>query len=449
MTVMGVQRTAATLDLARYVTGAAINKNGESSGLVGGTALFAVTQGGVWAWKNRKNIRGGLQTVSAEMTANKAIMRSAAKPGSGIWNAIKNFWRGGTEIVSKSKLQSLARSADSSAVAAQNALATGRNFTEGLKAIENSSGRGILKNIGKGIKGNACFAAISFGLGVITDVIPAFKLGTKEGFSQLGKTSVKTVAEVGGWAAGSAVGAKIGAAAGALIGGPIGAAVGGILGAAGGFVGSFLCSKVAEMVVGPSETQLAQENLAKEISMNAISKGDAGVSEVAQTAYNKLLQSAAANGGKLSAEDLKAKEALEQLTGQEIDVESDLAQMAAAENSPQASDDSAQVAGAQGGAPVQAAPADQSEQVPSQVASAQAASQQVAVSRTTNDLPATSAAYPQMGGLPTFQMPTNPYLSCSGVNPFATPTTNSLASNSSTFYYQDNNNEKDKGKKVA
>ena len=139
MPVIGVQGSSDLLTLTKYVTGAAINQNGESSGIVAGTAIFSGLKGGVWAWKNRGNYRAGLQALTDEMNAHKALMQGAAKKGSGIWNTLKNLWRGGTEIVSKGKLEALAKGTDAAAVSAQQVLASGKDFTQGLKAIE---GRG-------------------------------------------------------------------------------------------------------------------------------------------------------------------------------------------------------------------------------------------------------------------------------------------------------------------
>ena len=403
MTVNGVQRSTDVLNLTKYVTGAAINQNGESSGIVAGTAIFSGLKGGVWAWKNRGNYRAGLQALTDEMNAHKALMQGAAKKGSGFLNTVKNFWNGGAEIVSKGKLEALAKGTDSAALAAQKVLASGKNFAEGLKAIE--GGKGILKTIGKGIKGNAWFAGISFGIGVLTDVIPAFQLGSDRGFKQLGKTAVKTGAEVGGWAAGSALGAKAGAAIGACVGGPVGAAIGGIVGVVCGFLGSFLCSKAADAIVGPSEVELAQEEQAREIAQQATAQGDSAISEIAQAAYNQLLQNAAENGGELSEDDLAAKKSLENLIGEKIDIKADLEQLSS-------TDAQQQTAASQPLTQTQA-----QTQTLAQATSAQAPSQHS--QRVQDDLPGTSASLYGMSMYNPMAMPAIPYTSYSGVNPFA------------------------------
>ena len=43
--------------LSRYLIGASVNQQGESSGIVSGTAMMGGISAGTWAWKNRKDIR--------------------------------------------------------------------------------------------------------------------------------------------------------------------------------------------------------------------------------------------------------------------------------------------------------------------------------------------------------------------------------------------------------
>ena len=207
-------------------------------------------------------------------------------------------------------------------------------LSKATKELAAKSGkfRGLLK----GIKGNAGFAAISLGLGLLTDVVPAFGLSTEKGFKQLGKTAVKTGCEVAGWAAGSALGAKAGAAIGSLCG-PIGTVVGGAIGLIGGFVGSFLASKAADKVVGPSEVELAEKETANQIAQQANSDSQA-LDELALASYEQLVARAA--NGELTEDDLAAKKALEELIGCEINLEEEVraqqnAQTAQAEETPQ------------------------------------------------------------------------------------------------------------------
>lgn len=152
-------------------------------------------------------------------------------------------------------------------------------------------------NILKFGKGNGIFAAITGGIALFTQVIPAFGLGADKGISQLGKSTVKTAATVGGWAAGMAAGSAIGTlicpAAGTLVGGAIGA----IIGIVGGSLGSWAADKVAEEIVGKDELEIAQEEKANEMTQEAIKDP-----QVAQ----KLLMAAQE---KLKSEDPNSEEA--------------------------------------------------------------------------------------------------------------------------------------------
>lgn len=355
-------------DLSRYVIGAEINQQGESSGVVSGTALMAGISGGTWLFSNRKDLKGGFANLSKAAKEGKQIITSTKKVASGKpFSRVRNLWAGAGEYTAKSSLTSMsaqmAKSPEYAGISKfiNQSMKSGKNYSEILKDAEKmkavanlnkyntkvatqmangsvlrsvKNGLGITKtskaiksfaakspkfaSLLKGVKGNAAFAAISFGLGVVTDVLPAFQLGTDKGFKQLGKTAVKTAAEVGGWAAGTALGAKAGAVAGTFIGGPIGAAVGGVIGAACGFLGSFLASKAADAVVGPSEVELAENEAASEITTSAMTEEN-GANELAQATYQRLVETAAT--GELSEDDLKAKKQLETLIGQEIDLD--------------------------------------------------------------------------------------------------------------------------------
>ncbi len=355
-------------DLSRYVVGAAVNEKGEPSGIVEGTALMGGISGTGWLWKNRKNLKGGWQNLAADAAAQKQIVTSVQKvaPGKPL-SKVRNIWAGAGELTAKTELGTMAAKMAKKPEYAQiseyisNALKNGGKYTEILKdaekmkavanltkyetkvasqmangstlrAIKNATGITKLskatkslavkssgfRSLMKGVKGNAAFAAISLGIGVVTDVIPAFQLGADKGFKQLGKTAVKTGAEVAGWAAGSALGAKAGAAIGTCIGGPIGTVVGGAIGLVGGFLGSFLCSKLADKVVGPSEVELAQTEAAEDISKTAMTDIDS-LGELAQASYQQLVEHAAA--GELSEDDLAAKKSLEEILGHEINLD--------------------------------------------------------------------------------------------------------------------------------
>ena len=138
---------------------------------------------------------------------------------------------------------------------------------------------------------------------------------------------MKTTAEVGGWAAGTALGAKAGAAIGTCIGGPIGTAIGGLVGAACGFLGSWLASKAADKVIGPSEVEIAQKENSEKLGQAA--KDDANVqNEVVGQALQNLVANYTENG-KLSDDDKIAKKSLEKMVGEEINLD-ELAQEYAA-----------------------------------------------------------------------------------------------------------------------
>ena len=138
----------------------------------------------------------------------------------------------------------------------------------------------------------------------ITNVYPTFKqLGAKAGMKQLGKSTVKTVASVGGWVAGAALGTKVGAAIGSIIpgagtavGAVVGAAIGSICSLVGGIFGSRLAKKGAEKVVGKDELVLAQEKQAAQLAQQA------------QVDGNVLNQVTAAAAERLNAEGVSDKD---------------------------------------------------------------------------------------------------------------------------------------------
>jgi len=144
-------------------------------------------------------------------------------------------------------------------------------------------------------KGNGLFLAITAAAELFTQVIPTFsKLGAEKGLKQTGKSAVKTVANVGGWAAGSAAGAYGGASLGAAIGIPagpvgmaIGGAIGGICGMIGGFIGSWAAGKVADKVVGKNELDIAKEKEAKLLAEKANNDPKA-TQEIMAAAIQKL-----------------------------------------------------------------------------------------------------------------------------------------------------------------
>lgn len=321
-------------NLARYATGTAINRQEEPSGIVSGTLFMGGVSGATWAWKNRKNFKAGWQNLAKEAAARDKLIRSTnVVPKGKAFRKVRNLWAGAGKYVAQQEAAATSANATAKATAkagkgffrkTKNAL----GITKVSKFLTSTAAKHPkFATLLKGVKGNAGFAIFSLGVGVLTDVIPAFQIGTKEGFKQLGKTAGKTAAEVGGWAAGTALGAKAGAAIGTCIGGPIGTAVGGLVGAACGFLGSWLASKAADKVIGPSEAEIAQKKNADELA--AASKQD---DEVKNEVVGQALQNLVANyteNGKLSDDDKIAKKSLEKMVGEEINLD-ELAQEYAA-----------------------------------------------------------------------------------------------------------------------
>lgn len=321
-------------NLARYATGTAINRQEEPSGIVSGTLFMGGVSGATWAWKNRKNFKAGWQNLAKEAAARDKLIRSTnVVPKGKAFPKVRNLWAGAGKYVAQQEAAATSAKATAKATAkagkgffrkTKNAL----GITKVSKFLTSTAAKHPkFATLLKGVKGNAGFAIFSLGVGVLTDVIPAFQIGTKEGFKQLGKTAGKTAAEVGGWAAGTALGAKAGAAIGTCIGGPIGTAVGGLVGAACGFLGSWLASKAADKVIGPSEAEIAQKKNADELA--AASKQD---DEVKNEVVGQALQNLVANyteNGKLSDDDKIAKKSLEKMVGEEINLD-ELAQEYAA-----------------------------------------------------------------------------------------------------------------------
>lgn len=321
-------------NLARYATGTAINRQEEPSGIVSGTLFMGGVSGATWAWKNRKNFKAGWQNLAKEAAARDKLIRSTnVVPKGKAFRKVRNLWAGAGKYVAQQEAAATSANATAKATAkagkgffrkTKNAL----GITKVSKFLTSTAAKHPkFATLLKGVKGNAGFAIFSLGVGVLTDVIPAFQIGPKEGFKQLGKTAGKTAAEVGGWAAGTALGAKAGAAIGTCIGGPIGTAVGGLVGAACGFLGSWLASKAADKVIGPSEAEIAQKKNADELA--AASKQD---DEVKNEVVGQALQNLVANyteNGKLSDDDKIAKKSLEKMVGEEINLD-ELAQEYAA-----------------------------------------------------------------------------------------------------------------------
>ena len=321
-------------NLARYATGTAINRQEEPSGIVSGTLFMGGVSGANWAWKNRKSFKAGWQNLAKEAAERDKLIRSTnVVPKGKAFSKVRNIWAGASKYVAQQEAaaESAKAAASATSQASKGFFGKTKNalgITKVSKFLTSTAAKHPkFAPLIKGIKGNAGFAIFSLGVGVVLDVIPAFQIGATEGFKQLGKTAMKTTAEVGGWAAGTALGAKAGAAVGTCIGGPIGTAVGTVLGAACGFLGSWLASKAADKVIGPNEVEIAQQKNSENLAQAA--KDDANVqNEVVGQALQNLVANYTENG-ELSDDDKIAKKSLEKVIGEEINLD-ELAQEYAA-----------------------------------------------------------------------------------------------------------------------
>ena len=321
-------------NLARYATGTAINRQEEPSGIVSGTLFMGGVSGANWAWKNRKSFKAGWQNLAKEAAERDKLIRSTnVVPKGKAFSKVRNIWAGASKYVAQKEAaaESAKAAASATSQASKGFFGKTKNalgITKVSKFLTSTAAKHPkFAPLIKGIKGNAGFAIFSLGVGVVLDVIPAFQIGATEGFKQLGKTAMKTTAEVGGWAAGTALGAKAGAAVGTCIGGPIGTAVGTVLGAACGFLGSWLASKAADKVIGPNEVEIAQQKNSENLAQEA--KNDA---ELQNEVVGQALQNLVANyteNGELSDDDKIAKKSLEKVLGEEINLD-ELAQEYAA-----------------------------------------------------------------------------------------------------------------------
>lgn len=321
-------------NLARYATGVAINRQDDPVNITSNMLLMGGLSGANWAWQNRKSFKAGWQNIAKEAAERDKLIRSTnVVPKGKAFSKVRNIWAGASKYVAQKEAaaESAKAAASATSQASKGFFGKTKNalgITKVSKFLTSTAAKHPkFAPLIKGIKGNAGFAIFSLGTGVVLDVIPAFQIGATEGFKQLGKTAMKTTAEVGGWAAGTALGAKAGAAIGTCIGGPIGTAVGTVLGAACGFLGSWLASKAADKVVGPSEVEIAQQKNSENLAQAA--KDDA---ELQNEVVGQALQNLVANyteNGELSDDDKIAKKSLEKVIGEEINLD-ELAQEYAA-----------------------------------------------------------------------------------------------------------------------
>lgn len=326
-------------NLARYATGAAINRQDDPVNITSNMLLMGGFSGANWAWQNRKSFKAGWQNLVKEAAERDKLIRSTnVVPKGKAFSKVRNIWAGASKYVAQKEAaaESAKAAASATSQASKGFFGKTKNalgITKVSKFLTSTAAKHPkFAPLIKGIKGNAGFAIFSLGVGVVLDVIPAFQIGATEGFKQLGKTAMKTTAEVGGWAAGTAIGAKAGAAVGTCIGGPIGTAVGTVLGAACGFLGSWLASKAADKVIGPSEVEIAQQKKSAQLATEANTD-----TKTQKAVIGQALQNLVANyteNGKLSDDDKIAKKSLEKVIGEEINLD-ELAQEYAAESKNQ------------------------------------------------------------------------------------------------------------------
>lgn len=336
-----VYHTQDLSNLAKYATGVAIsNKDDISATEVLTYPLMPATiQGSQWLWNNKKDLKGAFNGLKAGSTAMNDIYKTAGVRGV-MASSAGNVLAGvvpTTEALGKmtyltsatsdlyaaarTAAQEAAKSGSTTAINNAHKLLAQANQAAYMEKVAASTGIGskISNAIGitkannainalavksptfaKGLhafkaQGGGIMLALEGGVELVTNVVPTFsRLGAKAGMKQLGKSTVKTVASVGGWVAGAALGTKIGALIGSVIPGAgtaIGAVVGGAIGTIcsllGGALGSKLAKKGAEKVVGKDELVIAQEKQAEELAKAA--QSDANLrNEIINTAAERL-----------------------------------------------------------------------------------------------------------------------------------------------------------------
>lgn len=236
-------------NLAKYVTGAAINEGGVGlgEGLASWVIFDSAQRGGTYLWKNRKNFKtnGFKNTVLADAKAEQAFAQSMK--GKNFWQTTKNYWNYNKAASTGGK------------ASATTAVSTTLNTAAGTaksSATTLKSGTQMLKTAKNAIKGNGLFAAFSLATATPEIIETYSTLGTASGNKQLGRTLVNVAVETAGFAVGMKAGAAIGASIGTCIPVPVvGTAVGAIVGAGVGFLGSWIAGKASKAVVGESELE--------------------------------------------------------------------------------------------------------------------------------------------------------------------------------------------------
>ncbi len=262
-----------------FVNGAKLVSNASSSaqllGLIPDAEKLAGMSKNTQALYNQARIAaetlGQTGTAHAAKTANQllcqanaAAAKEAASSATGLWGKFKN-------LLGINKASAAINTAAAKSTVGSTCLNTFKSY------------------------GGTAMLVMEGATEAVTNVYPTFKqLGAKAGMKQLGKSTVKTAASVGGWVAGAALGTKVGALIGSVIPGAgtaVGAACGAVIGSVcsliGGIFGSKLAKKGAEKVVGKDELVLAQEKQAKELAKQAQANGMV-LNQVANAAAQRL-----------------------------------------------------------------------------------------------------------------------------------------------------------------
>lgn len=275
-------------------------------------------------WKNIETYKGAWNNYSAKMVtesipdaAKLNKLREAAKTSKNATEAVKHYIDA-ERAVGAAKAAKTSEEARKCIKAANESLAKARHFAhlESVATEATTTWGKVTKGLGKytGVtklngymaetatksplmaralkfgKGNGWFAAISGGVELFTQVIPAYsQLGAGKGTKQLVKSTAKTAASIGGWSAGMAAGAAIGTCFFPVAGTVIGGAVGALCGLIGGCLGSWAATKVTEEIVGKNELDIAKEKAAEEMAIEA-KKDPKAVQQLMATAVQRLQQ---------------------------------------------------------------------------------------------------------------------------------------------------------------
>lgn len=229
-----------------------------------------------------KNILEYSKKLNEVTEAEKSLMKlKKAQAGEGLFNKIKqSLFK--AKVPGADKIEAAEKAIVNAKTAAE-AVRTGQAVA-GTASETLSLGAKALKVA----KGSWLFSAITGLTELVTQVIPAFsQLGAEKGIKQLGKSTIKTAAIVGGWEAGAAAGAAIGSfipVAGTLVGGIVGSVVGVI----GGCLGSWLFSKIASPLT-KSELDIAKEEKAEQVAREA-SQNPESAQKLILAAEQKLQQ---------------------------------------------------------------------------------------------------------------------------------------------------------------